>query len=89
MKAQTKVAPKPVAPPSRQVLRQAARRTGKQPVGLPQIAWHKAMDFPKIIPAHKRRGGKAQSHKRILWTKTIGGREVQLHATKGYRSYRA
>lgn len=31
---------------------------------------------------------KDTSHRRILSQKSEGSREVQLHATKGYRSYR-
>lgn len=74
--------------PTRQLLRAATRRADRQPIGMPQRLWHERNDMPKVIAAHKRRGGKAQSHKRIIHSEIIGGREVQLHATKGYRSYR-
>lgn len=79
--------------PTRQLRRQMGRRLAKQPYGLPQNLWHDEQGFPKIIAAHKRRGGKATANKRIVSvvTKLVKGvmREVQLHATKGYRRYRA
>ncbi len=77
------------AMPTRQLLRAAYRRADKQPEGMPQRLWHERNDMPKIVAAYKRKGGKATSHKRIIHTEIVGGREVQLHATKGYRSYRA
>lgn len=39
----------PVEKPSRQVLRQLARRRRKQPVDVSQTVWHGINDMPKIV----------------------------------------
>jgi hypothetical protein len=85
----------PVEKPSRQVLRQLARRRRKQPVDVPQTVWHGINDMPKIGigPRPAILKAKGSFGRRIISsvTKVVNGvkREIVRHATKGERSYRA
>ena len=54
--------------------------------GTPSVLSALSQSRSRIV---KRRVKKGNFAARILLTKTVGGRERQFHATKGWRSYRA